>query len=546
MSAPRPRRRRRCALLLCLATSKEPSVAFVVPPPAARQKSSLLVRRDNNGVVARDADQRQAAHSSSSSAHDQRQATSSDDDDDEAAAHELAAATLALLRGDTQTPTIKGDRRDVVRRVFGEDDEQKTNKSSLASFEALAGALVEEVAKSGKSAAVATARSLLESPEDLQKARRDIGAKLFEAANGASPRDVRLLLDAIRSSRRRHEIFPTALRSLDAVVGDLQLLPSWEEDHSSTRREDDSDVFWHARIPGDGHALRRWTGPSFSVVGIGKSADASAYYLPELGVVFDAGLAVKSLVPKTVFVSHGHRDHVQALPALARRVTYAKKENDVVVVAPKAIESLVRNFIHAEAQLNFGRAQTPDETDRALGALNLVAVEPGDSFLLPKHAHVGPPLGVDVYRARHKDGVPALSYGLYHARRKLKPEFADVKPAELKLLDRDAVTHLVKDYLIFYSGDTRAELLAEEPDVLANYKFIIHECTFVGTDLPALDAQCAATGHSHYLRLHPFILAHPDTTFILAHFSTRYSRADVLDFFYDAYGGVPHNVVLWA
>ena len=60
-------------------------------------------------------------------------------------------------------------------------------------------------------------------------------------------------------------------------------------------------------------------GRGLSVVGLGRSADASAYFLPELGLVLDAGIHVKSLQPKCVLLTHGHRDHTAALPAMASR-----------------------------------------------------------------------------------------------------------------------------------------------------------------------------------------------------------------------------------
>ena len=47
---------------------------------------------------------------------------------------------------------------------------------------------------------------------------------------------------------------------------------------------------------------------SLTLIGLGRSADASAYFLPELGIALDAGLHVSSLRPKTVLLTHGHRD----------------------------------------------------------------------------------------------------------------------------------------------------------------------------------------------------------------------------------------------
>ena len=77
------------------------------------------------------------------------------------------------------------------------------------------------------------------------------------------------------------------------------------------------------------------------------------------------------------------------------------------------------------------------------------------------------------------------------------------------------------------------------------YKYIIHECTFLGPPSPEADAHAGQRGHTHYAQLHRFICAAPDTIWLLVHWSIRYTREDVEAFFRDEYGGVPRNVVLW-
>ena len=189
-------------------------------------------------------------------------------------------------------------------------------------------------------------------------------------------------------------------------------------------------------MAGDDHSLKRWVSPDFertrlSIVGLGRSADASAYYLPELGLVLDAGCAVKSLAPKCVLLTHGHRDHTAALPALARnsyaprakawfslsqrerRARTRKKrlsressrrslmrekkmtrasgvaatQAPVRVYAPAAIEPLVRDFLFAEGQLNFGVKQTRAEQIEAIGDFDVL-------FRSPESRTRPPPLSV--------------------------------------------------------------------------------------------------------------------------------------------------------
>jgi ribonuclease Z len=335
------------------------------------------------------------------------------------------------------------------------------------------------------------------------------------------------------------ETFPLPLR---ALAGSLQLLPPTEGTEVATAASKATD--WHIGVPGDDHTLRRVElEKGLSIVGLGRSADASAYFLPELGIVLDAGLHVKSLIPKTVLLTHGHRDHIGALPVHAQ--LKAK------ILAPKRIAGLVRKFLIAEAQLNYGNEhQTDEETIEALGEFDILPVSDGDTILLPKSSYTGSPqpLGVEVFSAPHKDGVPAVSYGLYRSKTRLKEEFAALPKSELGALIRKDVqiTESYHQGLLFYTGDTTINLLRDRyEDILPKYKHIIHEVTFLGQPSSELDESTFQKGHTHYSQLHPWICAFPETTFVCVHWSLKYSRSDVLEFFQEQYGGVPKNVVLW-
>ena len=99
---------------------------------------------------------------------------------------------------------------------------------------------------------------------------------------------------------------------------------------------------------------------------------------------------------------------------------------------------------------------------------------------------------------------------------------------------------------MFFSGDTTIDLLRERhQEILPKYETVIHEVTFLGEPSEDLDASTRAKGHTHYAQLHPWIAAFPRTTFVLVHWSLRYSKEEVLAFFDKSYGGVPKNVVLW-
>lgn len=464
---------------------------------------------------------------------------------------QLAGVTLALLAGDEATAhSLAGGaerKRVTVQRVLAAYDVcasgTLSREEAQALFTSLARSIVSELAASGASeVARAHAQRILEDDERGTIAR--VASKLLQLADLDGDGRVSLtelagLFEAVqRAQHASSDTFPQPLR---ALAGSLQLLPPTE---GTAVSEAERAAEWHIGIPGDDHTLRRVEiGRELSVVGLGRSADASAYFLPELGLVLDAGIHVKSLQPRCVLLTHGHRDHTAALPAMARRAA--------LVLAPRAITGLVRRFLLAEAQLNFGdAAQTDEETVAALGDFRLESVGDGDEVLLPKEAYAGSPtpLGVQVFDAPHKRGIPAVAYGVYRVKRRLKQEYAALPKHELgALLAKDVpITEARHEGLLFYSGDTTIELLrARHADILPKYPAIIHEVTFFGKPSPELDQSVRQKGHTHYAQLHPFICAFPETTFICVHWSLRYSREDILGFFNSSYGGVPKNVVLW-
>ena len=467
----------------------------------------------------------------------------------ENAVRSLADVTLSLLAGDEDTAeelfADKDARRAAVTTALDGFDVSKdgwlSRDEAEALFARLANCIVAELADDKGGASELTqmhARRVLE--DDVRGTIKRVATKLYLLADSDEDGQVSLpelagLFDAVRSAPDA-ETFPQPLR---ALAGSLQLLPP-SESAAATSAADRSTA-WHIGVPGDDHTLRTVQCDGFSIVGIGRSADASAYFVPELGVCFDAGLSVASLAPRSVFLTHGHRDHTAALPVLA-----AQKAR---VYVPRAIDPLVRRFLIAEAQLNYGQAQADADTEAFLG-LDLRPVDDGEAFLLEPDRYQGSPtpLGLQVFTAPHKKGVPAASYGLFRRKSRLKAEYQGLDKRKLGALVREdiSITEPYDQGVLFFSGDTTIDLLRERhQEILPKYETVIHEVTFLGEPSEDLDAATRAKGHTHYAQLHPWIAAFPRTTFVLVHWSLRYSKEEVLAFFDKSYGGVPKNVVLW-
>ena len=78
-----------------------------------------------------------------------------------------------------------------------------------------------------------------------------------------------------------------------------------------------------------------------------------------------------------------------------------------------------------------------------------------------------------------------------------------------------------------YVCDTDISVFDANPELLT-YKHLIVECTFFGDDSSADDP---APVHIYWDQLRPIVDANPGVHFILIHFSMRYTKDRIRDFF---------------
>ncbi|SEG92014.1 ribonuclease Z [Nonomuraea solani] len=288
-----------------------------------------------------------------------------------------------------------------------------------------------------------------------------------------------------------------------------------------------------------GHPFRQWKtwripGTGITMTGYSRANDKTFFHLPELRCVLDAGLC-EGRQAETVFLTHTHHDHAKDLDFLASRA------GGTDIYLPAEAVPYVESYLRASAELNHGAGYDPE----LAGGHRLHGVKPGDEFAFGRRGH-----HVRVVRCEHK--VPCVGYAFSERGKELLPEYdelrrslaSDGRAAEFgRVMARERaagneVEREVRRPLFAFLGDTHVSVF-EHNTWLFDYPVIITECTFLhDTELERADR----VGHTVWSRLRKVVEAHPETLFVLTHFSLRHSDREVLEFFGRRFA----NVLPWA
>jgi ribonuclease Z len=198
-----------------------------------------------------------------------------------------------------------------------------------------------------------------------------------------------------------------------------------------------------------------------TLTGVSVGGVYTALLVPELGVLLDAGISPRSFVgAENLLLSHGHADHIGALPALigVRGLAHAPAPRTFL---PAEIEGDIREGVEAFSRGQHRKVELP-----------LVPVRPGDEHQLSSDLYVR------VFRTLHS--VPSVGYLLLRKVQKLREEFLDLPSHELAARRKagDDLFHLEERYELAYATDTLIDVLDENP-VLYEARTLILECTFL-------------------------------------------------------------------
>jgi ribonuclease Z len=204
------------------------------------------------------------------------------------------------------------------------------------------------------------------------------------------------------------------------------------------------------------------TAGPYTVRGISVGGVYTSLAIPELGIVFDAGASPRSAGGiDTILLSHGHADHVGALPAmLGIRALHGKTKPPRVVMPVEIVDDL------RSALVPLSRLQRWPLEIEAIG------MAPGDEIALRGD------LRVRAVKTFHP--VPSLGYIVVRRVGKLKPGLGGLSGAEIAARRRagEEVTEYEDRLELAYATDTLVSALDHAPE-LYDVRVLILECTFL-------------------------------------------------------------------
>jgi len=204
------------------------------------------------------------------------------------------------------------------------------------------------------------------------------------------------------------------------------------------------------------------TAGPYTVRGVSVGGVYTSIQVPELGVLFDAGISPRSFgAIDTILLSHGHADHVGALPALLGiRALHGKTKPPRVVMPAEIVGDLT---IALEALTRLQRWPL---------AIEAIGMLPGDEIALR------PDLLVRAVRTFHP--VPSLAYLLVRRVAKLRPELHGAPGPEIAARRRagEEINVIEERVEVAYATDTLVSVLDHSPELL-RARVLIMECTFL-------------------------------------------------------------------
>ena len=246
-----------------------------------------------------------------------------------------------------------------------------------------------------------------------------------------------------------------------------------------------------------------------TIEGYSRAAVQTYWRFPELKLGFDLGAQPWSFMgTETWFVTHGHLDHIVALPVYVARRRMMKMTPPVIYMPAETIDPM-QKILHQFTRLDRGRLAVRVEAGGA-GRRDRALARAGRLGSATRHT------------------VPSLGYIVWDRRRKLKPEYQSLSGDEIRdlRLAGTEVTEEIRRPRVAYLGDSAPAGLDDTP-MMYEAEILICELTFVASD--HRKEQIHKFGHMHLDDLVERRERFKNQLIIAAHLSTRYHPNAVRD-----------------
>ena len=195
---------------------------------------------------------------------------------------------------------------------------------------------------------------------------------------------------------------------------------------------------------------------TITVEGYSRAAVQTYWRVPEWKIGFDLGVQPWSFMSTpNWFVSHGHLDHIAALPVLVTRRRMMKMEPPTIYMPAEIVEPC-EALLRAIQRLDRGRAPA-----------RLVGLKPGDTVEISRE------LAVTAFPTDHR--IESLGFIVWEKRKKLRPEFAHLEGPQIRDLRLSGVEVSSEFRMpkLAYMGDTHLEDIVARADLFQNEVIIV-------------------------------------------------------------------------